>query len=176
MCRKYLHCLVISPVQKHPFIILSISPIFILWILTTSVMISTHAILSIFAILGVRGVGAHKLHARDCSFTWPAYAGDDCSTFVNNWGISEAQFLSYNPGTVCSSLEVGKEYCVEWSGTPPSLPSTRSSVTSATRTTFLVVTTTRPTISSTSSKPPVGTCSSTPAGVTTPSPIQVIRP
>ncbi|KZM21327.1 hypothetical protein ST47_g7532 [Ascochyta rabiei] len=77
-------------------------------------------------------------------------------------------------GAVCSALEVGKEYCVEWSGTPPALP--KSPKTSSTPTpTPTPAPTTLSTVTSTkiTTIAPVATCASTPAGVVTPSPIQL---
>lgn len=70
----------------------------------------------------VGNVNARALRPRDCSFTWPAYAGDDCRSMASSWSISEAEFISFNPGVDCSNLVVGTEYCVEWAGPKPSLP------------------------------------------------------
>lgn len=142
-------------------------------------MINFSVSLGIIVLLSANA-SARKLHARACSLTWPANDGDTCANFVDNWGISEAQFLSYNPGTVCPSLEAGKEYCVEWSGTPPNLPMsptpTPTPFLPENHTTLVVVTTPRPVSKSLSSTGIAGTCSSTPAGVTTPSAVQVICP
>jgi hypothetical protein len=137
-------------------------------------MIGLPAFVGIYAILAASEAIGRKLQARDCSITWPAYDGDDCAAFADSWSISEAQFLSYNPGAVCSALVVGKEYCVEWSGTPPPLPETPK----PTPTPTPVVTPTPTTLSSVASPKttpatPATTCASTPAGVVTPSPIQV---
>ena len=137
-------------------------------------MIGSPALMGIYALLAASEATGRKLQARDCSITWPAYDGDTCATFADDWSISEAEFLSYNPGAVCSALEVGKEYCVEWTGTPPPLPETPK----PTPTPTPVVTPTPTTLSTvtspkTTSAPPAATCASTPAGVVTPSPIQV---
>jgi cell division septation protein DedD len=129
-------------------------------------MISSAALVGIYALLNAVEASPLKLQARDCSLTWPAYDGDNCATFADNWSISEAQFLSFNPGAVCSALEVGKEYCIEWSGTPPPLP-VKPTPTPTPVVTPTPATTTKPT------QAPVATCASTPAGVVTPSPIQV---
>jgi hypothetical protein len=133
-------------------------------------MIKLSTLMRLFALFNAIEATPHKLQARDCAITWPAYAGDTCTSFAYLWSISEDQFLSYNPGVVCSTLEVGKEYCVEWTGTPPPLPtkptpsSTPTPVITPKPTTLSTVTTT---------KAPVATCASTPADVVTPSPIQV---
>ncbi|KAH8692484.1 hypothetical protein GQ44DRAFT_719839 [Phaeosphaeriaceae sp. PMI808] len=147
-------------------------------------MIRPQIFIGIAALLAGSDVQASKLYARDCSFTWPAYEGDTCETMANNWSISEAEFLSYNPGAVCSALEAGKEYCVEWSGTPPNGPPTPTPipVASSTRSTLFTSTIRTTPVSSTvrSSTPittspsptPSGACKTTPVGVVTPSPIQ----
>lgn len=92
-------------------------------------------------------VSAHILRPRDCSFTWRAISGDTCASMANAWSISEAQFISFNPGVDCAALVVGKEYCLEWQGTPPPLPSSQSptSVPKPTSTTFKTSTTPAPT-------------------------------
>lgn len=135
-------------------------------------MIASVAFTGIYALLATSESTSRGLHKRDCSITFPAYEGDTCVSMADSWSISEAQFLSYNPGAACSALEVGKEYCVEWSGTPPALPEppkTSSTPTpTPTLTTLSTVTSARTTSTTT-----VETCASKPAGVVTPSPIQV---
>jgi hypothetical protein len=134
------------------------------------IMVSTPALMGIYALLNTLEAKPHKLQTRDCSITWPAYESDNCASFADLWSISEAQFLSYNPGAVCSALKFGKEYCVEWSGTSPALP---------TQATPTPVVTPTPTLASTTfstartTLAAIATCPSTPAGVVTPSPIQV---
>ncbi|KAH8699391.1 hypothetical protein GQ44DRAFT_764720 [Phaeosphaeriaceae sp. PMI808] len=144
-------------------------------------MIGPQIFIEIIALLSKSTVHARVLHARDCSFKWPAQEGDTCATFANNWSISEADFKSYNPGVNCAALEVGKEYCVEWSGTPPNQPSTPVSTPTPSATSTPKVTITRTTTSAVTTRsstpgitstPTSGACKSTPAGVTTPSPIQ----
>jgi hypothetical protein len=51
-----------------------------------------------------------------CTFTWEAMEGDTCGSIAAMWGISEAQFIEYNPsvGADCSEgLVAGTGYCVE---------------------------------------------------------------
>ena len=137
-------------------------------------MVGSTALMGIYALLASSESTGHNLQKRDCSITFPAYEGDTCASMADSWSISEAQFLSFNPGAVCSALEVGKEYCVEWSGTPPALPeptktsSTPTPTPTPTPTTLSTVTSTKITTTA-----PVAICASTPAGVVTPSPIQV---
>jgi hypothetical protein len=133
-----------------------------------------------------------RLHARDCSFTWPAYDGDTCESMANAWSISEADFVRYNPGVNCVALEPAKDYCVEWTGAPPNGPSNPTSTPTPTPSlsptltptpTFTPSPTTRSTLFTSTIPstivvtpapfPTPGACSSTPAGVVTPSPIQV---
>jgi hypothetical protein len=131
-------------------------------------MIKLSTLIRLLALFNAVEASPHKLQARDCAITWPAYAGDTCTTFADLWSISEDQFLSYNSGAVCSALEIGKEYCVEWTSTPPPLP------TKPTQTPTPVVTPNPTTLSTaTTTKAPIAACASTPAGVVAPSPIQV---
>jgi hypothetical protein len=125
--------------------------------------------MGIYALLNAVEAKLHKLQARDCSIIRPAYEGDNCASFVDLWSISEAQSLSYNPGAVCSALEVGKEYCVEWFGTPPAL-SKQETPTPAVTPTPNLTTTTFSTVKTTPAA--IARCPSTSAGVVTPSPIQ----
>jgi hypothetical protein len=83
-------------------------------------MFGLRSILNALWLFCICSVFATSLQRRDCKFTWPAYDGDTCSSLAEPWGITEAQFISYNPGVGCSSLVVGKEYCVEWAGALPS--------------------------------------------------------
>jgi hypothetical protein len=137
-------------------------------------MVGSTALMGIYALLASSESTGRNLQKRDCSINFPAYEDDTCASMADSWSISEAQFLSYNPGAVCSALEIGKEYCVEWSGTLPALPEPPK--TSSTPTPTPIPTpTTLSTVSSikTISNAPVATCASSPAGVVTPSPIQV---
>lgn len=139
---------------------------------------------SIFACTLLSSIEARRLYARDCSFQWPANEGDTCASIANNWSLSEADFISYNPGVNCGALEVGKEYCVEWEGTPPNqspVPTSKPVATPTPRpivstspTTFATITTPIFTTTNDIPIPSSATCQSTPVGVTTPSPVQVM--
>jgi len=137
-------------------------------------MVGSASLMSIYALLASLESTGRNLQKRDCSITFPAYESDTCASMADSWSISESQFLSFNPGAVCSALEVGKEYCVERSGTPPALPEPPKTpfkltpTLTPTPTTLSTVTSTKITTTA-----PVATCASTPAGVVTPSPIQV---
>ncbi|KAL5316128.1 hypothetical protein ACEPPN_017006 [Leptodophora sp. 'Broadleaf-Isolate-01'] len=101
--------------------------------------------LSAVALLSAANVGAAAaVVKRDCSFTWAAGSGDTCQSMAVSWGLTQAQFISYNPGVVCTALVVGKEYCVEWMGAAPGTTTTTKPVTtsSITSTSKIVTTTT----------------------------------
>ncbi|KAH8759269.1 LysM domain-containing protein [Hyaloscypha finlandica] len=98
-------------------------------------------LLSIVTLFGAANIGAAvAVVRRDCSFTFAAENGDTCLSMATSWGITQAEFISYNPGAVCSALVSGKEYCVEWTGAAPvttsstTTKSTTSSVISSTTT------------------------------------------
>lgn len=63
---------------------------------------------------------ASRLVERDCAFSAYAEDGDTCASLAAAWGITEAQFKSYNPNVQdCSALKSGSLYCVEWAGPLP---------------------------------------------------------
>lgn len=73
---------------------------------------------------------ASPLVERDCAFSAYADDGDTCASLAAAWGITEAQFKSYNPNVKdCSALKSGSLYCVEWTGPLPG-QSTTTMVTS----------------------------------------------
>jgi hypothetical protein len=75
---------------------------------------------------------ASRLVERDCAFSAYADDGDTCASLAAAWGITEAQFKSYNPNVSdCSALKAGSLYCVEWTGPLPG-QSTTTSVASTT--------------------------------------------
>ena len=79
---------------------------------------------------------ARALYPRACSFTGPASAGDTCKTMAAGWGVSEADFVSWNPGVDCTALVAGQEYCVEWDmGSPPPVTTTAQTTTAPAPTT-----------------------------------------
>ncbi|ESZ90355.1 LysM domain-containing protein [Sclerotinia borealis F-4128] len=75
----------------------------------------------------------------DCTYFVDAAVGDTCASITRDWGITEAQFLAYNPSVQsdCSGLIVGDSYCVEENyGNGPAPSSTATTLTtSATATT-----------------------------------------
>lgn len=80
---------------------------------------------------GATPVAARALYPRACTFTGPAAAGDTCKTMAAGWGVSEADFISWNPGADCNALVPGQEYCVEWDlGSPPPVTTTAQTITS----------------------------------------------
>jgi LysM repeat protein len=75
---------------------------------------------------------------KDCTYFVDANAGDTCASIASDWGITNAQFLNYNPSVKsdCSGLVVGDSYCVEenygkgpesTSATPTTSPTTTAS-------------------------------------------------
>lgn len=69
-----------------------------------------------------------SLIKRTCTYSVTAAAGDTCESIATDWGITDAQFYSYNPqvGANCASgIVVGDDYCVEWDN--GALPTTSSS-------------------------------------------------
>ncbi|UKZ63163.1 uncharacterized protein TrAtP1_004392 [Trichoderma atroviride] len=71
---------------------------------------------------------------RDCAFSADANDGDTCASLAAAWGITEAQFKSYNPSVKdCSALRSGSLYCVEWTqSTTTAVTSTSTSKEAAT--------------------------------------------
>jgi hypothetical protein len=76
----------------------------------------------------------------DCTYFVDAQTGDTCASIASEWGITQAQFLDYNPSVKsdCSGLVVGDSYCVEENfgngPAPSSTTSTSMMTTSATTT------------------------------------------
>ncbi|CAK7205411.1 hypothetical protein SEUCBS139899_008182 [Sporothrix eucalyptigena] len=93
----------------------------------------------------VRGSSANTV---TCSLSLPASAGDTCSSFAAEWGLTEAAFTSLNPSAVCPNLVAGTSYCVV--GTVVT--------TTATTTTHATTTTTTHPASPTSTLPTVVDC------------------
>ncbi|WQF83337.1 Putative LysM domain-containing protein [Colletotrichum destructivum] len=83
--------------------------------------------------LGVSGLSqaAAVLRARACNFTWAAENGDTCASMAAFWGISEENFIRWNPsvGTNCANgVVAGTEYCIDFTDdSPPPPPTTTSS-------------------------------------------------
>ncbi|EAQ88804.1 hypothetical protein CHGG_05423 [Chaetomium globosum CBS 148.51] len=61
--------------------------------------------------------------AADCTFFDTARsASDNCAHFASFWGISEQDFIQWNPSVKsdCSGIKVGNSYCIEVNyGIPP---------------------------------------------------------
>lgn len=90
-------------------------------------------------------VARRQAASGECAFFWSAVAGDTCKSLAADWGITEAQFKSYNPDATCPSLVSGQWYCLEWTGevAPPSGPTSTSPPTT-TATPVAKTTTTKP--------------------------------
>lgn len=66
-------------------------------------------------VLAVPQAGHAKLTRRqsvDCTYSVAAGTGATCGSIAGAWGISEADFVALNPGTICPNLVVGQQYCV----------------------------------------------------------------
>ncbi|EPE35195.1 LysM [Glarea lozoyensis ATCC 20868] len=134
--------------------------------------INMKILVSIASVMISTKVAAVVIHPRDCSFTWAAEIEDTCQSMASSWEITEAQFISYNPGVVCSALVAGKEYCVEWVSTIPTTSSSTSSSmqsTTSTRDSTTLITgpatsTAKPTSSTTKSTTATTTTSTAPTG------------
>lgn len=75
---------------------------------------------------------------RACTYSVTAATGDTCSSLSGYWGITEDQFVSYNPsvGSGCSSGVVpGQKYCVEWDNGAAPTTATPTTTTTTTHTT-----------------------------------------
>ncbi|WPH04724.1 Hypothetical protein R9X50_00761900 [Acrodontium crateriforme] len=58
---------------------------------------------------------ARALQVRDsvsCSYSVVGGNGDTCQSLADSWGISLADFQSFNPGVGCPNIVVGQNYCV----------------------------------------------------------------
>ncbi|KAI1643213.1 uncharacterized protein F4817DRAFT_368736, partial [Daldinia loculata] len=92
-------------------------------------------VLGLFLIFAVQ---CRYLVRRDCTFSVAVSAGDTCSSLASYWGITLAQFQSYNPGVDCAKdLTVDTNYCIEWDDgrPPPTSTTTTSSTTTSTAST-----------------------------------------
>lgn len=99
----------------------------------------------------VLGLLPHLLSARmlrtrqgvSCSFSVTASAEDTCQSFVTSWGLTLANFESFNPGIDCPTLVAGQSYCVIGTVSSSSIISTTSpEPTTRTPTSTTTVTTT----------------------------------
>jgi hypothetical protein len=75
--------------------------------------------------------------ASDCTFYDTAVDSTyTCAYFEENWGLTHAEFVDYNPsvGSDCSGIKVGYSYCVEVNNGLPR-PTTTSKTSSAVATT-----------------------------------------
>ncbi|KAM0444391.1 hypothetical protein ACHAO4_010234 [Trichoderma viride] len=74
---------------------------------------------------------------RDCAFSAYADDGDTCASLAAAWGITEAQFKSYNLSVKeCSALRSGSSYCVEWTGPLPGQSTTAVETSTSTSNSF----------------------------------------
>ncbi|KAK9422560.1 putative Polyketide synthase [Seiridium unicorne] len=76
---------------------------------------------------------------RDCTFSVTASSDDTCASLSAEWGITEAQFVTYNPsvGASCANGVVsGQDYCVEMDfGAAPTTTTSSSTISSTTTST-----------------------------------------
>ncbi|KAM0809653.1 hypothetical protein AB5N19_09999 [Seiridium cardinale] len=73
---------------------------------------------------------------QDCTYWDVASSNDTCTSISENWGITLAQFYTYNPSLADGcDLVVGNSYCIEknWGISPPTSTLTSSSVVSTTQ-------------------------------------------
>ncbi|KAL2116055.1 hypothetical protein VTJ04DRAFT_10310 [Mycothermus thermophilus] len=100
---------------------------------------------NLVGVLLLASTGASRsITRRACGFSVPAEAGDTCASIAEFWGITEAEFIAWNPsvGAGCSAGVVpGLEYCIEWIG-PITTTTSSSSSTSTTTTTARTTSTT----------------------------------
>ncbi|CAI7645618.1 unnamed protein product [Penicillium pancosmium] len=80
--------------------------------------------------------------AVDCDFSTTADAGDTCSSFASNWGLSVDNLKQLNPGISCPDLDTSKSYCVIGTATEERPSTTSTSTTTKTTTTSKSTTTT----------------------------------
>lgn len=68
---------------------------------------------------------------KDCTYFYDSQPGDTCASIADNWGITSAQFKTYNPSVKadCSGLIIGDAYCVEENYGNGPAPETTSSTT-----------------------------------------------
>ncbi|KAJ5369412.1 hypothetical protein N7509_014024 [Penicillium cosmopolitanum] len=80
--------------------------------------------------------------AVDCDFSTTADAGDTCSSFASNWGLSVDNLKQLNPGISCPDLDASKSYCVIGTVTEERSSTTSTSTTTKPTTTSKSTTTT----------------------------------
>jgi len=95
-------------------------------------MINSQLCLGIIALLVTTNAGAFNFPSDTCTFSWLAKSGDTCKSIASAWEITEAQFISFNPGVVCSALVANREYCVEQNRGGPSPTTTLTATTEPT--------------------------------------------
>lgn len=64
---------------------------------------------------------------KDCTYFYDSQPGDTCASISNDWGITQEQFITYNPSVKfdCSGIVTGNAYCVEENfGNGPAPPAT----------------------------------------------------
>jgi hypothetical protein len=76
-----------------------------------------------------------EFHRRACTYSVVAATGDTCASISAEWGITEADFIQYNPsvGSDCSKgVIVGDSYCVEWDDGQQTTTTTTTTATTTT--------------------------------------------
>lgn len=88
-----------------------------------------------------------QLPGSDCTYSETALDSSyTCAYYQDDWGISAADFLDWNPGVKadCSGIKVGNAYCVEVNFGLPRPTSTTTQPPTSTTTTTTVPTSTGP--------------------------------
>ncbi|THC94191.1 hypothetical protein EYZ11_006332 [Aspergillus tanneri] len=71
-----------------------------------------------------------------CSYSMAASNGDTCQSFATSWGITLANFELLNPYLRCSTLVVGRSYCVIGSVSSATTKSTTTTTSTTSITSF----------------------------------------
>lgn len=91
-----------------------------------------------------------SLGITDCTYYVKALPSDTCDEIADTWGITTAQFVTYNPSVKsdCSGLVIGDSYCVEENNGLPPVTSVASPTPSTSSTSKSIIITPTPTTSS----------------------------
>ncbi|KAL1835396.1 hypothetical protein VTJ49DRAFT_6816 [Mycothermus thermophilus] len=77
---------------------------------------------------------------RACGFSVPAASGDTCASIAEFWGITEEDFIAWNPsvGPGCSlGVVPEQEYCIEWIEPTTSVTATPTTTSTTSSTTTI---------------------------------------
>jgi hypothetical protein len=96
--------------------------------------------LFLILLIFIRPVLSRDLQRRACTYSVVAATRDTCASISAEWGITEADFIQYNPsvGNNCSKgVVVGESYCVEWNDGRQTTTTTTTTTTATTTTSAL---------------------------------------